>query len=187
MAVLKIARLGNPILRRVAQPVDLEQLNGDPENELQKFIDDLIDTMHHEGGVGIAAPQVGRSQQIVIAEYVGNERYPDQENIPLSVLINPVITRYGTGTLSFWEGCLSLNDLRGLVTRPDAVTVEAFDRTGQPVTIEASGFFAVVLQHEIDHLLGKVFIDRMTDFSRLAYYEEFQEYWLEEASQPAEI
>ncbi len=187
MAVLKIARLGNPVLRQTARPVDLEKLNGDAGEELQQFIDDLIDTMHHEGGVGIAAPQVGKSIQIIIAEYHANERYPDQKDIPLSVLINPVITRYGNETLSFWEGCLSLNDLRGLVTRPDEVTVEAFDRKGQPVTIEARGFYAIVLQHEIDHLHGKVFIDRMTDFTRLAYDEEFQEYWLEEAGQPAEI
>ncbi len=74
MALLKIARLGNPILRQQARPVDLEKLKGEPDAELQKFIDDLIETMHHEGGVGIAAPQVGESVQIVIAEYLGNDR-----------------------------------------------------------------------------------------------------------------
>ncbi len=187
MALLKIARLGNPILRKLARPIDIDKLKGEPDAELQKFIDDLIETMHHEGGVGIAAPQVGESLQIVIAEYLGNERYPDEEDIPLTVLINPVITKLGGNPQSFWEGCLSLSDLRGLVTRPDEVTVEAFDRNGNPMTIEAKGFYAIVLQHEIDHLQGKVFLDRMTDLTKLSYGEEFETYWVEANEQPAEI
>lgn len=187
MPSLKIARLGNPILRQQARPVDLEKLKGTPDPELDKFIDDLIDTMHEEGGVGIAAPQVGESIQIVIAEYLRNDRYPDQDDIPLAVLVNPVITHYGNGELSFWEGCLSLSDLRGLVTRPDEVTVEAYDRKGEPMRIEAKGFYAIVLQHEIDHLHGKVFLDRMTDLTQLSYNEEFQTYWVEANEQPAEI
>ncbi len=187
MALLKIARLGNPILRQNACSVDLENLRGEPAAELHQFIDDLIETMHHEGGVGIAAPQVGKSIQIVIAEYLGSDRYPDQDDIPLTVLINPVITKWGGSTQSFWEGCLSLTDLRGLVTRPDEVTVEAFDRNGEPVKIEAQGFYAIVLQHEIDHLQGKVFLDRMTDLTQLSYGEEFETYWLEDDKQPVEI
>ncbi|MFQ5481135.1 MAG: peptide deformylase [Nitrospinaceae bacterium] len=187
MAVLKIARLGHPILRRRASPVNLEELTGEGSADLQGFIDDLLETMRQEGGVGIAAPQVARSLQIIIAEYQANERYPNQEDIPLTVLINPVIVRCGEATSSFWEGCLSLNDLRGLVTRPTEVTVEAYDRTGNPLTVEAEGFFAIVLQHEIDHLIGKVFLDRMTDLTQLAYHEEFETYWMEDEVKQVEI
>ncbi len=187
MAVLKIARLGNPLLRETARPVDLEQLTAEGENELQSFIDDLIDTMRAEGGVGIAAPQVSRSLQILAMEYQANERYPGQLEIPLTVLINPVITRYGSGSVAFWEGCLSVPDLRGRVVRPDSVEVEAFDREGNPLKIKAQGFQAVVLQHEIDHLRGKVFLDRMTDFSQLAYPEEFETYWAPAEAEPVEI
>ncbi len=103
------------------------------------------------------------------------------------MLVNPVITRSGGNPISFWEGCLSLNDLRGPVTRPEEVTVEAYDRQGEPMTIQAKGFYAIVLQHEIDHLQGKVFLDRMTDLTQLAYNEEFQTYWVESNEQPAEI
>ena len=180
MSILNIARLGHPILREIAKPVDLAALTAPGENELQQLIDDMIDTMHEEGGVGIAAPQVARSLQIVIVEYQQNERYPSQDDIPLTVYVNPVITHSGKETSSFWEGCLSLKDLRGLVTRPKEVTVEAFSRKGEKVVVEAKGFLAVVLQHEIDHLLGKVFLDRMTDLKQLAWAEEWETYWAEE-------
>lgn len=179
MSVLDVARLGHPVLRQVAQPVDLKALTASGDNELQRLIDDMVDTMRDEVGVGIAAPQVARSLQIVIVEYQKNERYPSQEDIPLTVLVNPVITRSGSETGSFWEGCLSLKDLRGLVTRPREVTVEAYSRQGQKMVMEADGFLAVVLQHEIDHLQGKVFIDRMTDFTQLAFVDEWQTYWME--------
>ena len=179
MSVLSIARLGHPILREIAKPVDLEALTAPGDNELQQLIDDMIDTMREEGGVGIAAPQVVRSLQIVIVEYQQNARYPSQDDIPLTVYVNPVITRSGSETASFWEGCLSLKDLRGLVTRPREVTVEAFSRDGKKMVVEATGFLAVVLQHEIDHLHGKVFLDRMTDLKQLAWAEEWETYWTE--------
>lgn len=179
MSVLNIARLGNPILREIARPVDLKALTAPGENSLQQLIDDMIDTMREEGGVGIAAPQVAHSLQIVIVEYQQNERYPSQDDIPLTVYVNPVIVHSGKETASFWEGCLSLKDLRGLVTRPKEVRVEAFSREGKKLVVEAKGFLAVVLQHEIDHLLGKVFLDRMTDLTQLAWAEEWQTYWTE--------
>lgn len=178
MASLEIARLGNPILRQKAQPVNLEELTA-PQSEVQGFIDDMIETMHAEGGVGLAAPQVSRSIQIVILEYHNNERYPGNPEIQLTVLVNPVITRYSEETTRGWESCLSLNDLHGLVTRSQAVTVEACDRQGKKMIIEASGFQAVVLQHEIDHLNGLVFLDRMEDLTQLAYMQEFETYWKE--------
>lgn len=180
MAVLEIARLGHPILRETAKPVDLEELTAPGGNELQTLIDDMVDTMRAEDGVGIAAPQVAQSLQIVIVEYRQNERYPSQDDIPLTVYINPVITWAGEETGSFWEGCLSLKDLRGLVTRPREITVEAYSRQGEKMVVEAKGFLAVVLQHEIDHLLGKVFLDRMTDLTQLAFVDEWKTYWVEQ-------
>lgn len=185
MSVLNIARLGHPILRKIARLVDLKQLKAPGENDLQQLIGDMIDTMRDDSGVGIAAPQVERSLQIIIVEYQKNERYPAQDDIPLTVFVNPVVTRASEETSSFWEGCLSLKDLRGLVTRPREVTVEAFSREGKKLVVAAKGFLAVVLQHEIDHLQGKVFLDRMTDFTQLAFVDEWETYWQEK--EPAEI
>jgi len=179
MASLEIARLGNPLLRQLSEPVDLNCL-ADPNSEIQTFIEDMVETMKVEGGVGLAAPQVSRSIQIVILEYEDNERYPGHPEIPLTVLINPVITHYSEETAEGWESCLSLIDFRGLVPRSTKVVVEAYDRQGDQLHIEAEGFMAVVLQHEIDHLNGKVFIDRMTDMTKLSYLKEFDKYWAEE-------
>lgn len=187
MAVLTVARLGHPVLRQVADPVDLAALTAPGDgNELQTFIDDMIDTMHEEGGVGIAAPQVQRSLRIIVVEYQGNERYPDGSEIPLTVYVNPVLTWTSEETSSFWEGCLSLKDLRGLVERPSACTMEAYTRYGEKVVVEATGFLAVVLQHEIDHLDGKVFLDRMTDLTKLSYEREFATYWVQQPEAASE-
>jgi len=175
MSVLKVAKLGNPILRQIAKPIDLELLSSS-NSELQLLIDNMIDTMREEGGVGLAAPQVYQSLQLVVIECSSNDRYSEAPEIPLTILVNPVIKQYGKEKALGWEGCLSLNDLRGLVSRSKKITVEYFDREGKPITVDAEGFPAVVLQHEIDHLHGKVFLDRMTDLSQLVYLEEFEEY-----------
>jgi len=175
MALLQVAKLGDPILRQKAALVDLEFLNLQ-DNKLQVLIDDMIETMREEDGVGLAAPQVFQSLRLVVIECSLNERYSEAPNIPLTTLINPSIKYYGEDTVLGWEGCLSLKDLRGLVPRPSKIIVEYFDRKGAPVTVNAEGFLAVVLQHEIDHLDGKVFLDRMTDLSQLAYVEEFEKY-----------
>jgi peptide deformylase len=175
MALLQVAKLGNPILRQKAELVDLEVLKSQ-DRKLQTLIDDMIETMHEKDGVGLAAPQVFQSLRLVVIECSSNERYSEAPNIPLTILINPSITYYGQDTVSGWEGCLSLNDLRGLVPRSSNIDVEYFDRNGAPATVNAEGFLAVVLQHEIDHLEGKVFLDRMTDLSQLAYLDEFEKY-----------
>ena len=177
MAVLKVAKLGNPILRKISKQVDLKELTGQ-QGELQSFIDDMIDTMREEDGVGLAAPQVNRSLQIVVLEYENNERYPDESSIPVTVLVNPVLSDYGEEKALGWESCLSLIDFRGLVPRSTSVTLKAYDRDGDMIEKRATGFEAVVLQHEIDHLNGKVFLDRMEDLTKLAYQEEFEEFWL---------
>ena len=175
MTVLKIAKLGNPVLRQVAKPINLHDL---AESSMQTFIDDMIETMHHEGGVGLAAPQVNRSIQIVVLEYAENERYPDEISIPLTVLVNPVLSDYSQETKVGWESCLSLVDFRGLVPRSTTVTLDAYDRQGKKIQKTVSGFEAVVFQHELDHLKGFVFLDRMKDLTQLSYQEEFEEFWL---------
>ena len=177
MALLKIAKLGNPVLRKVAKPVQLDELCN-PNSGLQILIDDMIETMYHEGGVGLAAPQVNQSIQIVVLEYTENERYPDEGIIPLTVLVNPVLSEYSQDTKDGWESCLSLVDFRGLVPRSTKITLDAYDRQGRKIHKTVSGFEAVVLQHEIDHLKGIVFIDRMKDFTQLSYQEEFEKFWL---------
>ena len=177
MALLKIAKLGNPVLRQVAKPVSLNELV-DPGSELQTFIDDMIETMHHEGGVGLAAPQVNRSIQIVVLEYAKNERYPGEVTIPLTVLVNPVLSDYSSEKEEGWESCLSLVDFRGMVPRSTTITLNAYDRLGKKIQKTVSDFEAVVLQHEIDHLKGLVFLDRMKDFTKLSYQAEFEKFWI---------
>ena len=175
MAIFKIAKLGNPVLRQVAKPVDLNDLAG---SAMQTFIDDMIETMHHEGGVGLAAPQVNRSIQIVVLEYTENERYPDEVSIPLTVLVNPVLSDYSQETKEGWESCLSLVDFRGLVPRSTTVTLNAYNQQGNKIQKTVSDFEALVLQHELDHLKGFVFLDRMKDLTQLSYQEEFEEFWV---------
>ena len=184
MAVLKIAKLGNPVLRQVAKPVELNELVN-PDSGLQEFIDDMIETMHREGGVGLAAPQVNRSIQIVVLEYTENERYPNEVSIPITVLVNPVLSEYSKETKDGWESCLSLVDFRGLVSRSTKITLDAYDRQGKKINKTVSGFEAVVLQHEIDHLKGLVFLDRMKDFKQLSYQEEFEKFWLKQEDAPS--
>ncbi len=171
MAVLKIIKLGNPILRQHALPVDPGDIR---KPAFQQLIDDMFETMYEEPGIGLAAPQVGRSQQLVVMDC------PGEGGFPSTVLINPTIVYYGPEQAEFWEGCLSVDGLRGKVTRPSMVRVTGLDRQGKPVDIEASGLYAVCIQHELDHLIGKVFLDRMTDLSTLTQMEEFQKYWQKE-------
>ena len=173
MAILNVARLGNPVLRKIAEPVSPEAI-GAPS--IQRLIDDLIETMREYDGAGLAAPQVHVSQQIVIFEVEGNPRYPDAESIPLTVLINPKITPTSQRMEEDWEGCLSVPDLRGQVPRYTQVRVEAYDRLGKKLNYVAKDFQARVVQHECDHLLGKVFLDRMKSMDSLSFTREFMRY-----------
>ena len=186
MALLQVAKLGDPILRQKSALVDLEFLNSQ-DNKLQVLIDDMIETMREEDGVGLAAPQVFQSLRLVVIECSLNERYSEAPSIPLTVLVNPSIKCYGEEKALGWEGCLSLKDLRGLVPRSKEITVEYFDREGNLVIIDAEGFLAVVLQHEIDHLDGKVFLDRMDDLSQLAYVEEFEKHIVKKETAEPEL
>jgi len=174
MAILKVARLGHPVIRTPTVAVPKETI---ASPEMQRFIDDMVETMREYDGVGLAAPQVHASQQIAVIEVQENRRYPGEGPIPLTVLINPKILNASKRHADDWEGCLSINDFRGRVPRAESVDVEAYNRKGEKVRVQARGFFARVIQHECDHLAGRVFLDRMSDLSTLAHLHEFVRYW----------
>jgi len=175
MAILKVARLGHPVLRQRAElvaPADISSAH------VQQLIDDMIETMHEYDGAGLAANQVHVPRQIAVIEVGKNPRYPDAPEIPLTVVINPVVTPLTDETEEGWEGCLSVPDMRGVVPRYTAVRLECLDREGKPVNLVAKEFFARVIQHEIDHLNGIVYVDRIRDMRTLSHIAEWQRYWL---------
>lgn len=176
MSILKVVRLGHPVLRKVAQIVPPDQISS---SENQRLIDDMVETMKEYDGVGLAAVQVHESKQIAVLEVGDNPRYPQKPQIPLSVLINPKITTLSEAMEDDWEGCLSINELRGIVPRYKKIRVLAQDRDGTELDFVASGFHARVIQHEWDHLQGKVFLDRMRDLSTLTYLQEYTRYCAE--------
>lgn len=171
MAVLSIVRMGHPALREPALPVDPDGLAAPA---MQQLVDDMVDTMRDAGGVGLAAPQVGRSIQLFVYEAVDEEE--PEGTIPLRVVVNPMVEPLSGELVYDWEGCLSIPDLRGLTPRHPAVRVRALDRRGQPLLYVAEGFEARIVQHEFDHLNGVLFLDRMRDLKSLAFYEEWEEH-----------
>ena len=175
MAILKVARLGHPVLRQVAAKVPVGEIRSP---ETQRLIDDMVETMREYSGAGLAAPQVHVLKQISVIEVHGNPRYPDAPSIPLTVLINPVVTPLTEETEDGWEGCLSVPDMRGMVPRFTAVRLEAYDHEGKKMDVVAKEFFARVIQHETDHLNGIVYLDRMKDFRTLTHLAEWNRYWL---------
>ena len=175
MAILNVARLGHPVLREIAQPVPLERIRS---AEVQRFIDDMVETMREYSGAGLAANQVHTPLQIAVIEVTSNPRYPDAPQIPLTVLVNPIVTPVTEEMEEGWEGCLSVPDMRGRVPRHSAVRLECYDRAGERVDLVAKDFFARVIQHETDHLNGIVYVDRMRDLSSLSFLAEWQRYAL---------
>ena len=175
MAILKVARLGHPVLRQVAKPVPRDEI-GSPE--IQRLVDDMVETMREYDGAGLAANQVHTLRQIAVIEVLANPRYPDAPQIPLTVVINPVVTPIGEEMEDGWEGCLSVPDLRGVVPRYGSVRLEGYDRDARAVSLIAKDFFARVIQHESDHLNGVVYLDRMRDLSTLAHIAEWNRHWL---------
>ena len=162
MAIKTVLRMGDPILLQQAQPV--EQFN---TPELHALIQDMQDTMAHMIGAGIAAPQIGVSQQVVIFGVGSNPRYPDAEQVPYTVLINPVLTPIQDEMEDDWEGCLSVPGMRGIVPRHTRLHYTGFDQFGNPIDRLVSGFHARVVQHECDHLIGVLYpmrIKNLKDF-----------------------
>ena len=182
MALLKIAQVGHPVLRTPTREVTPEEL---ASVEVQTFIDDMIETMRDANGAGLAANQVYVSKKICIMEVGDNPRYPYKPKIPLTVLVNPVITPLGSETFSNFEGCLSVPNLRGRVERSAHIRVDALDREGRPIQIETKGITAGTYQHEVDHLDMKLFLDRVSDPSSFCTWAEFQRY--HEATFRAEV
>lgn len=176
MSILKVAKLGNPVLREIADAVPVEAIKG---HEIQQLIRDMVETMREYRGIGLAAPQVHRSLQIAVIEELDDPEKGD--GTPLQVLINPALTIVSERLEEDWEGCLSIPDLRGRVPRYAEIRVRAFDQAGRKVELKALGFHARVIQHEHDHLLGKVFLDRMGGFESLTYLKEFSRYWQKES------
>jgi len=166
MTVREILKMGDPRLLRVAPPLPAEQFD---TPELHALIVDMFDTMAAANGAGLAAPQIGIDLQLVIFGYTRNVRYPDAPPVPPTVLINPAITALGDEHVAGWEGCLSVPGLRGEVPRLSRIRYSGFDAQGQPIEREADGFHARVVQHECDHLIGRLYPTRMTDMTRFGY------------------
>ena len=174
MAVLDIITVGNPTLRERALEVAPEKLGND---EIQSFIDDLVDTMRAAKGAGLAATQVAQPWRICAVEVKDNPRYPYKPNIPLSILVNPVLEPLGEHPLfENYEGCLSVPNLRGRVRRHPEVRVRALDRRGTPLDFIARGLAAGTYQHEVDHLDGLLFLDRVEEPRSLATWENYEKF-----------
>ncbi len=164
MTIRAILKMGDPRLLRVAQPV-----RAFDTPELQALIDDLFETMHGVNGAGLAAPQIGVDLALVTFGFKQNTRYPDAPPVPETVLINPSITPLSDEEIEGWEGCLSVPGLRGVVPRFAHIRYSGFDPQGRRIEREAGGFHARVVQHECDHLLGKLYPMRIRDFSRFGF------------------
>jgi peptide deformylase len=164
MAVREILKMGDPRLLRVAPPV---RAFGTPE--LRALVADMMDTMRAANGAGLAAPQIGVDLQLVIFGFERNARYPEALPVPMTVLLNPVIEPLGEALEEGWEGCLSVPGLRGVVPRFARIRYRGFDADGAPIEREAEGFHARVVQHECDHLIGRLYPTRMTDLTKLGF------------------
>jgi peptide deformylase len=175
--ILKVARMGHPVLRQVAEPVPPDDITSP---DIQRFIDDLIDTMHEYDGAGLAAPQVHVSKQIVVIEPNDRRQALGQQGTETIVYINPEITPLTEDMDEGWEGCLSVPGLRGRVPRYTKIRFQAYDRHGKRIDLVAEGFAARVIQHECDHLWGKLYIDRIRDTTSLTFIEEFMKYGVQE-------
>ena len=167
MTVREILKMGDPRLLRQAQEVKTFD-----SDALHLLVSDLLDTMHAANGAGLAAPQIGVDLQVVVfGSGEANPRYPDRDLVPRTVLVNPVITPLGDATDNDWEGCLSVPGMRGMVPRFTHIRYTGFDPYGDPIDRTVDGFHARVVQHECDHLWGKLYPMRMTDFSQFGFTE----------------
>ena len=166
MAIRKVLKMGDPVLLQVAAPVEAFDTP-----ELHELLTDMRETMVAMNGAGIAAPQIGVSQQMVIFGFEHNPRYPDAEAVPFTVLINPTLDPIGNEMEDGWEGCLSVPGMRGIVPRYKHVRYRGFDEKGQPIDRTVSDFHARVVQHECDHLIGTLYPMRIKDFRNFGFVD----------------
>ena len=169
MSIRKVVVLGHPVLRKVATPVPEKDVKSP---KIQALIRDMIETMDDYDGRGLAAPQVAESLQVVVILW----DFDSSKEPALFCLINPIIEPLTQERSTFWEGCLSIPGMRGMVSRPNKISVKGFDQKGEKVDLEVEGFAATVIQHECDHLAGKLYVDRMTDMRHFAFNREYQRY-----------
>jgi peptide deformylase len=178
VAILKVARLGHPVIREPARPLTEAEI---ASPDVQRLIDDMVDTMHEYEGVGLAAPQVHLGLRLAVIEIDADDER-GEERVELTVLVNPRFTPAGRTRQAGAEGCLSIPGLRGEVPRFTRGRLEARDRFGRPFTRDARGFLARVVQHECDHLDGRVYLDRMEGLRSLGFVEELERHaWTEAA------
>lgn len=176
MAVRKIIRMGHPVLRQPARTLLPEEIGS---AEMHRLVADMIDTLHDYGGIGLAAPQIAEPIRLAIVELPGGpSRYGELPEVPLTAFVNPQIEIIDPATAGYWEGCLSVPGLRGFVERPQHIRVRALDLAGEALEMTFQGFPATVFQHEFDHLDGTLYVDRITDSTRLVFDEEFERYIL---------
>jgi len=170
MTINKVVKMGTPSLFQKSQPVSKFNTPA-----LHKLIQDLTETMHHYGGVGIAAPQIGCNLRIIIFGFEQSLRYPDQEPIPETVLINPRMTKLTTDTEGGWEGCLSVPGLRAWISRSTSIRYSGHTPEGHKIEQIAHGFHARIIQHEIDHINGVLFPQRIKDYSQFGFEDALKE------------
>jgi len=176
MAIRTVLRMGHPILRQSAKEVKKEELQ---DEQFKSLTLDLIETMRAYRGIGIAAPQIGHSIQMCIIEIPKeNKRYQEACATPLQIIINPKISILDPTLQGIWEGCLSVPGLRGLVERPRKIQVDYMDEFGLQKSIVAEDFLSTVYQHELDHLFGKLYIDRLKDPTQFSFEEEYEHYYI---------
>jgi len=177
VGILDVVPIGEPVLRAVAQPVTDDEL---ATPGFQRFLDDLVDTMRAAHGAGLAAPQVGISRRVFCVEVHANPRYPYKPELDLRVLVNPEVRPLTNETFPSYEGCLSVPDLRGLLSRHCEIEVSYTDREGNGVVEQVRGLSAGTFQHEQDHLDGILFVDRVEDTRTLTTWDGFRR-WHEQA------
>ena len=166
MTIHSILKMGDPRLLRIAQPV--QSFDTD---ELHLLVRDMFETMQSVHGAGLAAPQIGVDLQVVIFGFEKNQRYPDADEVPFTILLNPQLTPLSEDMEEDWEGCLSVPGLRGKVPRWLRIRYTGFDPYGDPIDRTVEGFHARVVQHECDHLIGKLYPMRVRDFTQFGYTE----------------
>ena len=174
--IRQIIRMGHPTLREVAEPYPLEKIGS---KEFHELVKDMRETLHEVGGIGLAAPQIDVLYRLAVIEIKNTEsRYGEIPLTPFAAYVNPEITVLGDDTAGIWEGCLSIPNLMGYVERPQHIRVDWTNEKGESKSMEAIGLLATVFQHEFDHLNGKLYIDRITDTTKIAFEDEFLAYHL---------